>query len=135
MSLHREYPLLGILNFAAALAGGILVFGVSFLGGTVSYIVLTLTRKSPAPLDYYETITLGTYLAYVLIVTVLICCATSRNTRLKRIGTFLVGAVAFWAIHDSLPLTPWVPLGLAAVAALPIYQILIRHARTRHTDH
>lgn len=131
MSLYREYRLLGVLYFAAALAGGMLVFEASLLGGMVSFIVLTLTHRSPAPLNYYETITLGTYLAYVFIVTVLICCAASRNTRLKQVGAFLVGAATFWAIHGSLPLSVWVPLGLAAVAALPIYQILVRHTRTK----
>lgn len=134
MFISKESRLLGVLYFVAALVCGVWVFGVSYVSGMASFVILTLTLEYPAPLDYYEIVTLCTYFVYVLIVTALICFATSRSTRLKRVGTFLLGAAAFWAIHGSLPLGAWVPLGLATVAALPIYQILVQHARTRHTN-
>lgn len=129
MILHKEYRFFGVLYLAAALVCGILVLGASLVSGMTSFMILALTLQNPASLDYYETVTVCTYLVYVLIVSVLICFAASKSTRLKMVGTFLSVALAFWVIHDSLPLGVWIPLVLGLIAALPIYQILVRRAR------
>ncbi len=126
----KDNRLLDILYFVAALVGGVLVYELSFLGGLASFVVLAFTVPDPASLAYYETVTSATFLMYVIIVSALISLAATNGAYKRMMSLFLIIAAAFWLIHDALPLGIWTPLGLAVIAALPLYQILVR--RTRH---
>lgn len=129
--LRKVTRFLGLAKyFILALAIGAMIFEVSFIGGVASFTTLAVLLPNSDALDYYETVTAGTYLTYVLIVSVLICLsATSRARRQRLVGVFLIAAAMFWLIHDALPLGIWLVLGLVTIAALPMYQILVQRAR------